>query len=339
MKSNKKSVIQEIIKIRNYCIAIFLVIGLLLISFFGGIGSLFSNEEDFSIYSMNYDIEKLSNSDRDSIILYGYKLFSFTSELLGNNNLEDKYVGNGLSCTNCHLENGTKAYAIPLIGVDKRFPQYRGRENKIGTLEERINGCFERSMNGKKLPIESEEMRAFIAYIKWIGRYVERDEKVNGIGLKSIKIPNRIVNLNNGKLVYQKHCVICHGEDGKGVMLNNNKYEFPPLWGEKAYNNGAGMTRVITAAQFIKYNMPNGTTFNNPVLNDDEAYDVAGYINQQKRPEKNSLLLDFPNLLKKPVSTPYPPYADNFSEEQHQLGPFQPIIKYYLEKHQISKTK
>ena len=40
---------------------------------------------------------------------------------------------------------------------DKRCSfQYRGRENKIGTLEERINGCFERSMNGKKLPVESK---------------------------------------------------------------------------------------------------------------------------------------------------------------------------------------
>ena len=339
MNSNKKYVLLEIKKIRNYCIAFFSVIGLLLIGVFGGIESLFSHKEDFSIYSMNYDIEKLSNSDQDETILYGYKLFSFTSELLGNNNLENKYVGNGLSCTNCHLDNGTKAYAIPLIGVDKRFPQYRGRENKIGTLEERINGCFERSMNGNKLPIESKEMRAFIAYIKWIGRYVQSDEKVNGRGLKPIKIPNRKVNLNNGKLVYQKHCVICHGQNGKGVVLSNNKYEYPPLWGEKAYNNGAGMTRVITAAQFIKYNMPNGTTHNNPVLNDDEAYDVAGYINQQKRPEKNSLELDFPNRIKKPVSTPYPPYADNFSEEQHQLGPFQPIIRYYFEKHQISKSK
>ena len=81
-------------------------------------------------------------------------------------------------------------------------------------------------MNGNKLPIESKEMRAFIAYIKWIGRYVLSDEKVNGRGLKPIKIPNRKVNLNNGKLVYQKHCVICHGQNGKGVVLSNNKYEY-----------------------------------------------------------------------------------------------------------------
>ena len=90
MDSNKKYVQLEIKKIRNYCIAFFSVIGLLLIGFFGGIESLFSNKEDFSIYSMNYDIEKLSNSHRDATILYGHKLFSFTSELLGNNNLEKK---------------------------------------------------------------------------------------------------------------------------------------------------------------------------------------------------------------------------------------------------------
>ena len=108
---------------------------------------------------------------------YGYNLFSSTAQLLGKNN-EQAYVGNGLSCTNCHLESGTKAFAIPLIGVDKRFPQYRGREDKTGTLEERINGCFERSMNGRKLPKESNEMLAFIAYIKWLGRYVQENELV-----------------------------------------------------------------------------------------------------------------------------------------------------------------
>ena len=88
------------------------------------------------------------------------------------------------------------------------------------------------------------------------------------------------------------------------------------------------MTRVITAAQFIKANMPFGTTSENPILTDEEAYDVAGYINQKIRPEKGNRDKDFSDLKKKPVSTPYPPYADNFSVEQHQLGPFQPIIEY-----------
>ena len=99
------------------------------------------------------------------------------------------------------------------------------------------------------------------------------------------------------------------------------------------------MTRVITAAQFIQGNMPYGTTFDNPVLTDEEAYDVAGYINQKLRPTKPNREVDFPDLVKKPVSTPYGPNSDNVSEEQHQLGPFQPIMKYYKDEFDMVKTK
>jgi cytochrome c len=34
---------------------------------------------------------------------------------------------------------------------------------------------------------------------------------------------------------------------------------------------------------------------------------------------------DYPALLQKPVDTPYGPYADGFSEQQHKYGPFAPI--------------
>jgi cytochrome c len=48
------------------------------------------------------------------------------------------------------------------------FPQYRSREGEVGTLEERINGCMTRSLNGRALPVGSEEMKAFVAYIKFL---------------------------------------------------------------------------------------------------------------------------------------------------------------------------
>ena len=99
------------------------------------------------------------------------------------------------------------------------------------------------------------------------------------------------------------------------------------------------MSRVITAAQFIKGNMPYGVTYESPILSDEDAYDVAGYINQQERPVKINLALDFPDLNRKPVSTPYPPYNDEFSLKQHQLGPFQPIIAYYKQKFNLVKKK
>lgn len=295
-----------------------------------------------NIFYMNYDVSQLDDSEENRLIKYGFELFQNTPQHIGpdNGNSEKIYSGNKLTCNNCHLNAGTKPYAIPLIGVVNRFPQYRGRENKIGTIEERINGCFERSLNGKVLPIESNEMTALVSYLNWLNRYAPEDGKIKGQGLKEIKIPNREINLENGKKVFDNVCVKCHGIEGKGVVSSNGyTYQYPPLWGNNSYNNGAGMNRVITAAQFIKANMPFDETYESLKLTDEEAYDVAGYINQMQRPTKHNLNLDFPDLLKKPVSTPYPPYDDPFSVEQHQKGPYQPIIEFYKKTHNIIKTK
>jgi len=305
----------------------------------------FSNSSSNSIdnvFYMNYDISLLDDSEENNIIKYGYELFQNTPKYIGpeNGSSEKTYSGNRLSCNNCHLNAGTKPYAAPLIGIINRFPQYRGRENKIGTIEERINGCFERSMNGKMMPPESHEMKALVSYLNWLNRYAPEDGKVEGQGFVKINIPNRAINLSNGKKIYSNVCFKCHGPDGQGVMSSNGyTYEYPPLWGNDSYNNGAGMNRVITAAQFIKANMPFDNTYEELKLTDEEAYDVAGYINQMKRPIKPNLNLDFPDLLKKPVSTPYPPYEDPFSIEQHQRGPFPPIIEFYKKNYNIRKTK
>ncbi|MCF7568705.1 hypothetical protein L3X37_10035 [Sabulilitoribacter arenilitoris] len=105
------------------------------------------------------------------------------------------------------------------------------------------------------------------------------------------------------------------------------------------YNDGAGMNRVITAAEFIKANMPLGATYNSPQVTDEEAYNIAAYINTYARPKKKNKKADFPNIKLKPVSTPYGPWADNFPSEQHKLGPFQPIMLYYKEKYNIIKSK
>jgi thiosulfate dehydrogenase len=85
------------------------------------------------------------------------------------------------------------------------------------------------------------------------------------------------------------------------------------------------MSRLLTAAAYAMHNMPIGTVFDAPVLTDEQAYDVAAYIVSQKRPEKANLDKDFPIRLQKPVDTPYGPYADGFSVEQHKFGPFGPI--------------
>lgn len=293
-------------------------------------------------FYMDYDVTKLSSTAKNEQIKYGYEIIRNTSLHIGPKQSDSTqiYAGNNLACASCHLDGGTKPYAAPLIGVVKRFPQYRGREDKIGTIEDRINGCMERSMNGKRLPDDHKAMQAMVAYMEWLGRATPNDGKVEGQGFTKVVLPNREVDLEHGKQVFEQQCVVCHGADGQGqIVSNSDQYLYPPLWGTDSYNNGAGMTRVITAMEFIKANMPLGVTYDNPILTDEEAYDVAGFINQQQRPTKMNREKDFPDLVKKPVSTPYGPYVDSFPEKQHQLGPFQPIMEFYQKEYQLRKTK
>jgi len=298
--------------------------------------------EVVDIYLRDYDVHKLDDSEDHREVKLGYEIFANTAQYIGpeNGDLNKAYSGNNLACTNCHLAAGTKPYSGPLIGVVKRFPQYRGREDKIGTIEERINGCMERSMNGRVMSETAPEMTALISYLKWLGRYAPDDGKIEGQGFLKITIPERAVDLEKGEQIFTLNCVVCHTSKGKGMKKPIGPgYLYPPLWGDDSYNNGAGMTRVITAAEFIKGNMPFGVQHTNPTLSDEEAYDVAGYINQQARPVKPHLEKDFPDLKKKPVSTPYPPYVDDFPTEQHQLGPFQPIMAFYKNKFNMEKKK
>jgi thiosulfate dehydrogenase len=262
------------------------------------------------------------------LVKYGYALMTDTANLIGPNVSDPamRYSGNNLSCQNCHLKAGTQPYSMPLVGVWGQFPQYRGREGEIGTLEERINGCMDRSMNGRLLPLDGHEMKAYLAYIKWLSTGVPDGAKLTGAGTLRVKEPNRAADLGNGAKVFADTCAICHGKDGLGQRAATGAgYQFPPVWGPDSYNEGAGMGRILTAAAFVRHNMPLGTTFDTPVLSDDDAYDVAGYINSMTRPTKADLSKDFPNKMQKPVDTPYGPYADGLSPEEHKYGPFGPI--------------
>ncbi|MEC7262258.1 MAG: c-type cytochrome [Bacteroidota bacterium] len=323
--------------------------GIMLLSFtilmlrFGAFDGLLSSETEPEMVEYGeFDVNQLTASAENDLIKKGFEIFRNTSLLIGPQQTDSNqiFAGNNLACASCHLNGGTQLFAAPVIGVVKRFPQYRGREDKIGTIQERVNGCMERSMNGRKMPEDSEAMVALVAYMDWLGKSAPSDGKIEGQGFVTLELPNRAVDLDHGKKVFDQQCTVCHGSDGQGQkMADSDLYLYPPLWGPDSYNNGAGMTRVITAAEFIKANMPFGTTYENPILTDEEAYDVAGFINQQLRPTKANREADFPNLVKKPVSTPYGPYVDPFSEEQHQLGPFQPIMEFYQKEYQVKKTR
>ncbi|MCF4101112.1 c-type cytochrome [Gillisia sp. M10.2A] len=307
--------------------------------------SLFKKEEIAAAQWMPKDIEAaLENKSMTKEVEYGYRLVAQSPEYMGPTATDPAMhlTGNNLACVNCHLENGTKPGSASWVGVTNRFPQFSGRSNKEGSIEDRINGCMERSMNGKKLPKESDAMKAIVAYMEWLSEDVPEEREAEFKGFPPIKIPEIAVDLEKGRSLYTIECQVCHGENGQGVRLADTTkgYQYPPLWGEDSYNHGAGMHRVITAAEFIKGNMPFGqATRENPKLTDEEAYHLAGYINSFSRPIKPGTEKDYPDLKLKPVSTPYGPWADDFSESQHKFGPYQPIIEFYKEKYDLTKTK
>src|SRR5579871_3631071 len=187
------------------------------------------------------DIKTVGDDALGKLIKYGYALMTDTANQIGPNVADPakRFSGNNLTCQNCHLKAGTQPYAMPLTGVWGQFPQYRGREGEIGTLEERINGCMDRSMNGHALPLESREMKAFLAYSKWVSTGVPDGAKLTGSGALNIKEPGRAADLGHGAEVFTQVCATCHGADGQGQKAaSGNGYKYPPLWGPDSYNNG-----------------------------------------------------------------------------------------------------
>ena len=117
---------------------------------------------------------------------------------------EDRYSGNNLACANCHLQKGAQAGSGSWVGIIERFPQFGGRGNREGTIEDRINGCMERSMNGKMLREGSDQMKAIVAYMNWLSEDVPENRKAEFKGYPKIKIPAVAVDLEKGSQVYQK---------------------------------------------------------------------------------------------------------------------------------------
>jgi thiosulfate dehydrogenase len=263
---------------------------------------------------------------------YGRRLLRETAQLLGpdHEDPEMRYTGTRMDCASCHLETGTKPGTLSLLGTAPRYPRESGRDGGMRDLRDRINGCMQRSMNGRPLPRDSIEMMAMEAYILDLGQQFSAMGETRRMPDEQPAFvePDRAASVEAGRLVYESRCVVCHGTNGLGLKATSDPvdgYVFPPLWGEDSFNNGAGMHRVLTAARFIKARMPLGEAD----LSDDEAYDVAAYINSHPRPEMSNLEQDYPDRTKKPVDSPYPPYADPFPREQHRLGPFAPIREYY----------
>jgi thiosulfate dehydrogenase len=277
------------------------------------------------------EVGALPNDAHGQLVRRGRDLIAATYAHIGPRvaDVSKRFAGNNLACSNCHLSAGTKKFAIPLFGLYWDFPQYSARQGKDISIEDRLNSCMARSMNGKPMPVDLPEMQAMVAYLRFLTTGVPPGRELPGLGAGKMPELKRAADPARGKAVYARACSACHGPDGRGIPRTHPivdlGYMIPPLWGPDSFNDGAGMARLITAANFIHFNMPHGADYLNPQLTATQAWDVAAYMISQPRPAKPNLDRDFPDLLQKPVDTPYGPYADKFSERQHKYGPFAPI--------------
>lgn len=271
-----------------YCVAFFAILGaiILLIPFFGILDLDFAqsptekiikhklNKETAIFNKINYqllDPEQAPHHLHDNVML-GYNILIDTPQYAS------KYVGDQMSCTNCHFMGGNttggRNGSISLAGIAAAYPDYNARFGKVITLQQRINNCFTRSMNGKPLPYDSLEMNSITAYLQWISKDFPIYEPIPWRGLKPLKT-GYVANQSQGEKIYAKQCALCHGTHGEGAI------RVPPIWGPNAYNDDAGLHNVNTLAAFIYANMP----YENPSLTEEESFDVAAFIHAQPRPK------------------------------------------------------
>lgn len=205
-----------------------------------------------------------------------------------------RYVGNEQVCSGCHLDAGRLANSAPLWGAWVSYPAYRRKTKSVTTLIERIQGCFKYAMNAQgseaKYPpaTESDTIESLISYAYWLSTGARTgDSNIAGRGYARVAETSLGFDPGRGKIVYEKNCAVCHGANGEGQWAQG-EVVFPALWGPNSYNWGAGMHKINTAAAYIKWNMPLGISSSvqmYALLTDQEAWDVAAFMNSHERPQ------------------------------------------------------
>lgn len=193
--------------------------------------------------------------------------------------LSRPYVGNALNCQSCHLDGGQDPEAGTFLGTATAYPAYSPREGRVITLEDRILNCFMRSCNGVRPPLGGEVSVAVAAYITWLSG--DRPIAMNparpaGPGaIRPLGVDPASADPGRGRALYAEKCADCHARDGRGRKAT------PPVWGDRSYNRGAGLAKTPQLAAWLKVAMP----LDDPDLTEQEALDVAAFVNGHDRPE------------------------------------------------------
>lgn len=217
----------------------------------------------------------IPDNDFGKEVKLGQAIFNGTSPLAA------PFVGNSLRCASCHLDAGRLPNSAPLWSAYLTYPAYRSKNKHVNTLAERMQGCFSYSMNGKAPPLGDKVLVALESYAFFLAKGAPVGAELAGGGYPTPPKPALAMDFDRGAKVFESKCALCHGPDGQG-QASNGAVVFPPLWGPKSFNWGAGMGSIKNAAGFIKANMPlsQGNT-----LLDQEAWDVAMFMDSHERPQ------------------------------------------------------
>jgi thiosulfate dehydrogenase len=219
------------------------------------------------------------------------------------------FVGNQLRCSNCHLQAGRQAGASPMWAAYVAYPAYRSKNGHVNSFEERLQGCFRFSMNGKAPELGDPVLVALESYSYFLAKGLPTDERAPGRGFPPLPKPPLPADYARGAKVYDQGCASCHGAQGLG-QSSGGQLVFPPLWGPQSYNWGAGMTSIKNAAEFIQANMPlalGGT------LSVQQSWDVATFIDSQVRPQDPRFTGNVEQTRKKYHNTPFSMYGQTIN--------------------------
>ena len=217
----------------------------------------------------------IPDSDFGRMVKDGEAIFTDTTTHAG------AYVGNSLKCSNCHLDAGRLANAGPMGPAYVQYPAYRAKNGHVNTFAERLQGCFQYSMNGTAPPLGDKVLVALESYSYFLATGAPTGVALPGRGYPKVPKPAEGADFARGRHVFEAKCALCHGADGGGQKAEGRTV-VPALWGADSFNWGAGMVSLDHAAGFIKANMPLGEGGS---LTDAEAWDVAMYVDAHERPQ------------------------------------------------------
>jgi thiosulfate dehydrogenase len=229
-----------------------------------------------------YDPRTLPPGPAGDSIAYGYALIVKTHKLMR------AYVRADMSCAACHLAAGQQSRGGSFVGVYGRFPQWNKRAHRVIALQDRIAECFLYSMNGRPPAYDSKAMIAIVAYIAWLSRGTPVGAKQPASDRYVEPLPTAPPNPRRGERLFAQRCAECHQLDGAGISGI-----YPPLWGQRSFNAGAGMAHIDRMTGFVRYNMPQNAPGS---LTLEQAYDVAAFVLSHPRPRfrKNALVVTRP---------------------------------------------